>query len=165
MKIIFLVFLCVSVFAQNKVPSNQSKAGCGPVAAKKQTKNNKIMTKEGEKNVLGTDLQIAGKSPLTGFYRDGFCSTGELDAGVHVVAAVVTDKFLQYSKSLGNDLITPYPAYGFPGLKAGDKWCLCAARWKEAYNAGVAPPVILEATHAKALEFVTIEQLRNVEKQ
>ncbi len=82
-----------------------------------------------------------------------------------MVAAVVTDKFLQYSKSRGNDLITPYPAYGFPGLKAGDKWCLCAARWKEAYNAGVAPPVILEATHAKALEFVTIEQLSNVEKQ
>ena len=123
------------------------------------------MTKKGEKNVLGTDLQIAGKSPLTGFYRDGFCSTGDLDVGVHVVAAVVTDKFLQYSKARGNDLITPYPAYGFPGLKAGDKWCLCAARWKEAYDAGVAPPVILEATHEKALEYVTIEQLRNAEKQ
>ena len=120
---------------------------------------NKI--KKGEKNVLGTDLQIAGTNPLTGYYRDGFCSTGESDRGVHVIAATLTDEFLAFSKSQGNDLITPFPQYNFPGLKAGDCWCLCARRWKEAYDAGVAPPVILEATHEKALEFATIEELKN----
>ena len=120
---------------------------------------NKI--KKGEKNVLGTDLQIAGTNPLTGYYRDGFCSTGESDSGVHVIAATLTDDFLAFSKSQGNDLITPFPQYNFPGLKAGDCWCLCARRWKEAYDAGVAPPVILEATHEKALEFATIEELKN----
>ena len=120
---------------------------------------NKIKT--GEKNVLGTDLQIAGTNPLTGYYRDGFCSTGESDSGVHVIAATLTDDFLAFSKSQGNDLITPFPQYNFPGLKAGDNWCLCALRWKEALDAGVAPPVILEATHEKALEFATIEELKN----
>ena len=120
---------------------------------------NKI--KKGEKNVVGTDLQIAGTNPLTGYYRDGFCSTGESDSGVHVIAATLTDDFLAFSKSQGNDLITPFPQYNFPGLKAGDCWCLCARRWKEAYDAGVAPPVILEATHEKALEFATIEELKN----
>lgn len=146
--------------AQNKTPANQSKAGCGPV---KETDKRIIMENEKNslgKNVLGTDLKIAGTSPLTGFFRDGFCSTGAADRGIHVVAAVVTDEFLQYSKAHGNDLITPYPAYGFPGLKAGDKWCLCAARWKEAYDAGVAPPVVLEATHEKALEYATLEELK-----
>ena len=120
---------------------------------------NKIKT--GEKNVLGSDLQIAGTNPLTGYYRDGFCSTGESDRGVHVIAATLTDEFLQFTKSQGNDLTTPSPQYNFPGLKAGDCWCLCARRWKEAYDAGVAPPVILEATHEKALEFATIEELKN----
>ena len=120
---------------------------------------NKI--KKGEKNVLGTDLQIAGTNPLTGYYRDGFCSTGESDRGVHVIAATLTNDFLQYTKSQGNDLTTPSPQYNFPGLKAGDNWCLCALRWKEAFDAGVAPPVILEATHEKALEFATIEELKN----
>ena len=120
---------------------------------------NKI--KKGEKNVLGTDLQIAGTNPLTGYYRDGFCSTGESDKGVHVIAATLTDDFLAFSKSQGNDLITPFPQYNFPGLKAGDCWCLCARRWKEALDAGVAPPVNLEATHEKALEFATIEELKN----
>jgi len=120
---------------------------------------NKI--KKGEKNVLGSDLQIAGTKPLTGYYRDGFCSTGESDRGVHVIAATITDEFLQFSKSKGNDLITPIPEYNFPGLKAGDNWCLCALRWKESFDAGVPPPVILEATHEKALEFVTIEELKN----
>ena len=117
--------------------------------------------KTGEKNVLGTALQIAGTDPLTGYYRDGFCSTGIADRGVHVIAATLTDEFLQFSKSQGNDLITPLPQYNFPGLKAGDCWCLCANRWKEAYDAGVAPPVNLEATHEKALEFATIQQLKN----
>ena len=120
---------------------------------------NKIKT--GEKNVLGTDLQIAGTNPLTGYYRDGFCSTGESDRGVHVIAATLTDEFLEFTKSQGNDLTTPSPQYNFPGLKAGDNWCLCALRWKEALDAGVAPPVILEATHKKALEFATIEELKN----
>ena len=120
---------------------------------------NKI--KKGEKNVLGTDLQIAGTNPLTGYYRDGFCSTGESDRGVHVIAATLTNDFLQYTKSQGNDLTTPSPQYNFPGLKAGDNWCLCALRWKEAFDAGVAPPVILEATHEKALKFATIEELKN----
>ena len=117
--------------------------------------------KTGEKNVLGTDLQIAGTNPLTGYYRDGFCSTGESDRGVHVIAATLTDEFLEFTKSQGNDLTTPSPQYNFPGLKAGDNWCLCALRWKESFDAGVAPPVILEATHEKALEFATIEELKN----
>ena len=121
----------------------------------------KNRSKTGEKNVLGSDLQIAGTNPLTGYYRDGFCSTGESDRGVHVIAATITDEFLQFSKSKGNDLITPIPEYNFPGLKAGDCWCLCALRWKEAFDAGVAPPVILEATHEKALKFATIEELKN----
>lgn len=114
------------------------------------------------KNVFGDELQIAGTKPVTGFYRDGFCTSGSDDKGVHVIAAVLTEDFLQFSKSRGNDLITPIPAYGFPGLKANDKWCLCAARWKEAFDAGVAPPVILNATHEKALEFVTLEELQSV---
>ena len=160
-----LLLLATLASAQKKVSVNQSKPGCGPVAAKKQKNNMANATKPDEKNVLGTPLAMAGKSPITGFYRDGFCLTGDLDGGVHVVAAVVTDKFLQYSKARGNDLITPYPAYGFPGLKAGDKWCLCAARWKEAYDAGVAPPVVLEATHQKALEYATLEELKNGGKQ
>lgn len=117
--------------------------------------------KKDENNVLGTALQIAGTDPLTGYYRDGFCSTGESDRGIHVIAATLTDEFLQFSKSKGNDLITPQPQYNFPGLKAGDNWCLCALRWKEAFDAGVAPPVILEATHEKALEFATILELKN----
>ncbi|MDZ7897392.1 MAG: DUF2237 domain-containing protein [Arcicella sp.] len=159
-----LLLISVLSIAQNKTPANQSKAGCGPV---KETNKNIIMENEKAshgKNVLGTDLKIAGTSPLTGFYRDGYCSTGAADRGIHVVAAVVTNEFLQYSKARGNDLITPSPTYGFPGLKAGDKWCLCAARWKEAYDAGVAPPVVLEATHEKALEFATLEELKKVKK-
>lgn len=114
------------------------------------------------KNVFGADLQIAGTKPVTGYYRDGFCSSGSDDRGVHVIAAVLTADFLLFSKSRGNDLVTPIPAYNFPGLKANDRWCLCATRWKEAFDAGVAPPVILNATHEKALEFVTLEQLQSV---
>lgn len=117
--------------------------------------------KTGEKNVLGTDLKIAGTNPVTGYFRDGFCSTGNSDRGVHVIAATITDEFLQFSKSQGNDLITPLPQYNFPGLKAGDCWCLCASRWKEAYDAGVAPPVNLNATHEKALEFATLHELES----
>lgn len=157
---ILLIFISTLSMAQNKTLVNVSKAGCGPVAETNLKKKMENQTKKDEKNVLGTELQIAGTSPITGFYRDGFCSTGTADRGIHVVAAVLTDKFLNYSKAHGNDLITPSPTYGFPGLKAGDKWCLCAARWKEAYDAGVAPPVVLEATHEKALQYATLEELK-----
>ena len=163
MQKILLGLLCcavTTVFAQNKVKPTFKSPTCGPV---KETHTVRIMENKAAKhgkNVLGTDLKIAGTDPVTGFYRDGFCSSGADDRGVHVVAAVLTDEFLQFSKARGNDLITPLPAYGFPGLKANDKWCLCASRWKEAYDAGVAPPVVLEATHEKALEFATLEQLK-----
>lgn len=112
-----------------------------------------------QKNVLGTDLQLASINPMTGFFRTGFCSTDQNDLGSHVVAAVVTDEFLKYSLSKGNDLISPSAASDFPGLKAGDTWCLCAIRWKEALNAGVAPPVILEATNIKALKYIPLDEL------
>lgn len=151
----------LNTYAQTKVPKNTSVPGCGPVFEKNKKAQMQNQIKTGEKNVLGTDLAIAGTSPLTGFYRDGFCSTGKDDNGVHVVAATLTDEFLQYSKQKGNDLITPMPQYNFPGLKAGDCWCLCASRWKEAYDAGVAPPVKLAATHQKALEFATLEELKS----
>lgn len=104
------------------------------------------------KNVLGTNLEICCTSPLTGFYRDGFCSTGGQDFGMHVVCAQMTPAFLEFTKSQGNDLSTPVPQFNFPGLQPGDCWCLCAARWQEAFEAGVAPPVVLAATHARALE-------------
>ncbi len=112
------------------------------------------------KNVLGTDLQACCTSPMTGFYRDGFCRTGGQDFGVHVVCAQVTAEFLEFTKTQGNDLSTPVPGFNFPGLKPGDRWCLCAARWQEALKAGVAPPVILEATHARALEEVSLNDLK-----
>ena len=118
------------------------------------------VTHQTDKNILGTPLQIAGKKPLTGFYRDGFCCTGAQDSGKHVVAAVVTDAFLEFTLALGNDLISPYPASNFPGLKAGDKWCLCVSRWKEALDAGFAPQIILEATHENALLHATLEELK-----
>jgi len=110
-------------------------------------------------NVLGTALQACCFDPKTGYYRDGFCKTGEEDIGTHVVCAIMTDDFLRFTKSRGNDLSTPIPYYQFPGLKPGDKWCLCVSRWKEAYQEGLAPPVLLEATHEKALDYVTFEML------
>jgi uncharacterized protein len=112
------------------------------------------------KNVLGQELQPCGLDPLTGFYRDGCCSTGAEDFGVHVVCARMTAEFLEFSRATGNDLSTPQPAAGFPGLQPGDRWCLCASRWKEAYDAGVAPSVYLEATHAAALEWIELGELR-----
>lgn len=112
------------------------------------------------RNVLGTRLEVCSISPMTGFYRDGCCSTGAGDFGAHVVCAEVTQEFLDYTKARGNDLCTPMPAYDFPGLKPGDRWCLCASRWKEALDAGVAPPVVLAATHASALEYVSIAELK-----
>jgi uncharacterized protein len=153
-QIVFLIFTFVT-FAQNK---SQTKENCVIVT----NKNSKVKPMETtQKNVLGTDLQLASKDPMTGFFRTGFCATDANDRGVHVVAAVVTDEFLKYSLSQGNDLISAYPSSGFPGLKAGNVWCLCALRWKESLKAGVAPPVILEATNIKALEYVTIEELKS----
>jgi uncharacterized protein (DUF2237 family) len=118
-----------------------------------------------DKNVLGTELALHCLSPKTGFYRDGYCRTGEADAGTHVIAAIVTDEFLEFTKSRGNDLQTPQPLFDFPGLKAGDRWCLCALRWLETLEAGVAPPVILEATHEKALSVIPLETLKKYQKQ
>ena len=112
------------------------------------------------RNVLGTELAPCSTDPPTGFYRDGCCKTGAGDVGLHIVCAQVTDEFLEFSRSRGNDLTKPAPATQFPGLKDGDRWCLCIERWKEALEAGVAPPVVLEATHISALEFVTLEELR-----
>jgi uncharacterized protein len=112
------------------------------------------------RNVMGTVLQTCCRSPMTGFYRDGLCQTGPQDSGVHVVCARLTEAFLSYTKAQGNDLSTPRPEYNFPGLKPGDKWCLCAARWQEALDDGVAPPVVLAATHQAALEHVSLADLQ-----
>ncbi|MGB3152295.1 MAG: DUF2237 domain-containing protein [Maribacter sp.] len=112
------------------------------------------------KNVLGTPLCSCCFEPKTGFYRDGFCKTGEEDYGTHVVCAVITDEFLAFTKSKGNDLSTPIPQWQFPGLKAGDKWCLCIMRWLEAEKAGKAPNIVLEATHERALEYTSIAILK-----
>lgn len=111
-------------------------------------------------NVLGGELESCSTDPMTGFTRNGCCDMHPHDAGVHVVCAVVTDSFLEYSKQQGNDLSTPRPEYGFAGLRAGDRWCLCASRWAEALEAGVAPKVVLEATHAQSLEWVDIADLK-----
>jgi uncharacterized protein (DUF2237 family) len=112
------------------------------------------------RNVLGGTLQPCSTRPLTGFYRDGCCNTGYEDTGIHVICAEMTDAFLAFSKGAGNDLSTPMPEFGFPGLKAGDRWCLCAARWKEAFDAGAAPRVVLAATHEEALAIVPLEALK-----
>jgi len=111
------------------------------------------------KNVLGTTLEICCTDPMTGWHRDGRCETDKQDAGRHVVCAQVTAEFLEFSREQGNDLTVPSPESGFPGLKPGDCWCLCAARWKQALDAGVAPPVRLSATEESALEIVTLEEL------
>ncbi len=111
-------------------------------------------------NVFGEKLETCGEDPMTGFFRDGCCNTSDQDLGSHTVCVEVTDDFLSYSSSRGNDLVTPMPAYGFPGLKAGDRWCLCAARWLEAQQADMAPRVFLRRTHLRALEVVPMELLR-----
>ena len=148
------IFLKISIgFAQTK----STEQNC-LLDSNKNSKLKPMTTNQ--KNVLGTDLQLASKDPLTGFFRTGFCSTDQNDHGSHVIAAIMTDEFLKYSLSKGNDLISAYPSSGFPGLKAGNIWCLCANRWKEAFKAGVAPPVILEATNVKALEIVSLEDLK-----
>ncbi|MEG3921471.1 DUF2237 domain-containing protein [Microcoleus sp. MON1_C1] len=111
-------------------------------------------------NVLGGKLENCCTSPMTGYYRDGKCNTGGGDFGAHTVCAQLTEEFLQFTKSNGNDLSTPVPEFNFPGLKPGDCWCLCASRWKEAMDAGVAPPVVLAATHALTLEYVSLDELK-----
>jgi uncharacterized protein len=113
-----------------------------------------------DKNVLGEPLQSCCIDPLTGFYRTGYCHVGPEDVGVHAVCIEVTDDFLSFSKQAGNDLSTPLPHYGFPGLKPGDSWCLCAPRWQEALDAGIAPPVYLAATHESALDYSTLQDLK-----
>ena len=112
------------------------------------------------RNVLGDELATCGCEPMTGFYRTGCCDTGAEDMGVHTVCAVVTAEFLRFSAEAGNDLSTPRPEFGFAGLQPGDRWCLCASRWAEAHAAGVAPPVVLAATHARTLEWVDVADLR-----
>ncbi|TVQ54781.1 MAG: DUF2237 domain-containing protein [Phycisphaerales bacterium] len=112
------------------------------------------------RNVLGTPLQPCCTDPMTGYYRDGYCRTGPGDMGVHVVCAEMTEAFLDFTRLQGNDLTTPMKAFDFPGLRPGDRWCLCAQRWQEAYEADVAPPVILEATHIGALEFADLDALK-----
>jgi uncharacterized protein (DUF2237 family) len=112
------------------------------------------------RNVLGDELETCGCDPMTGFYRTGCCDTGAEDMGVHTVCAVVTAEFLRFSAEAGNDLSTPRPEFGFPGLQPGARWCLCASRWAEANAAGVAPPVVLAATHARTLEWVDLADLR-----
>jgi len=111
-------------------------------------------------NVLGTALVPCSYDPLTGYFRDGCCNTDENDRGSHVICAKVSQEFLDFSLQQGNDLITPRPEYRFQGLKAGDRWCLCALRWKQAFEAGVAPKVILESTHINALDYLTLEELQ-----
>lgn len=111
------------------------------------------------KNILGTDLQLCCSDPVTGFFRDGYCNTNQMDQGTHVICAVVTEAFLAFTKSRGNNLTTPRPEHQFPGLKPGDGWCLCALRWREAFEAGVAPSIKARSTHERALEFVPIEIL------
>ncbi len=112
------------------------------------------------KNVLGTDIEPCSTDPMTGFYRDGCCRTGPEDVGLHLVCCVMTAEFLEFSKARGNDLSTPNPMYSFPGLKPGDRWCLCALRWKEACDAGMAPQVVLASTHMSTIEFATLDELK-----
>jgi uncharacterized protein len=114
----------------------------------------------GDRNVLGGELEPCGTDPLTGFYRDGCCSTGPEDLGSHTVCAVVTQEFLEHQRRIGNDLTTPMPQFRFPGLVAGDRWCVTAANWLRAHQDGVAAPVVLASTHERALEIVPLSALR-----
>jgi len=116
-----------------------------------------------QKNVFGFPLELCSLDPLTGYYRDGYCHTGPGDHGSHTVAAVISEDFLQHQKHLGNDLITPYPLYNFPGLKPGNRWAVCAARWLQSYKAGKACRVILSATNIRALDIIPIEYLKEYE--
>ena len=113
-----------------------------------------------DRNVLGGELEECGTDPLTGFYRDGCCTTGPEDLGSHTICAVVSAEFLAHQRAVGNDLVTPRPEYGFAGLRPGDRWCVVAMRWRQAYEAGAAAPVVLAATHERALDVVTLDTLR-----
>ena len=119
-----------------------------------------IPAKEESVNVFGEALESCSENPMTGFFRDGCCNTANEDLGAHTVCAEVTEEFLEYSKQQGNDLSTPRPEFGFVGLSPGDRWCLCAARWAEALEAGMAPRVVLESTHERTLEFVPLAALQ-----
>jgi len=144
--LILFILICVSLSAQ-KSTTTMSQSNGTPEYIK-------------AKNVIGGELQSCCFEPLTGYFRDGYCRTNYRDGGTHTVCAIVTAEFLDYTKSKGNDLSTPFPQFNFPGLKPGDKWCLCASRWLEAYYAGSAPKVVLEATHEKTLTIVGIEILK-----
>jgi hypothetical protein len=113
-----------------------------------------------QRNVFGEPIEACSEQPLTGFFRDGCCNTSKEDRGSHTVCAIVTDEFLAFSKAVGNDLSTPVPAFEFPGLKGGDRWCLCAARWLQAFQAGAAPKVILAATNERALDIIDLNDLK-----
>ena len=121
---------------------------------------NRVVKNTHAKNVLGGKLQTCSTQPLTGFFRDGCCNTSPEDVGSHSVCCLVTDEFLAFSRAAGNDLSTPMPQYGVPGLQPGDRWCLCAPRWQEALQAGQAPQVVLEATHERALDYISLEDLK-----
>jgi uncharacterized protein (DUF2237 family) len=113
-----------------------------------------------DRNVLGDELEACGTDPITGFYRDGCCTTGPKDLGRHTICAVMTNEFLAQQREVGNDLLSAIPEYDFPGLQPGDRWCVVAARWLQAYQAGVAPPVVLAATHERATDVVPLQVLR-----
>lgn len=147
MKYILILFISAAAFGLTNSP-------------KKVISEMENATKTETLNVLGTELEACCFEPKTGWYRDGYCHSDFRDRGKHLVCAEVTEEFLNFSASCGNDLKTPFPQFSFPGLKPGDKWCLCVSRWKEAMEAGVAPPVVLESTHAKALETVSLEDLK-----
>ena len=115
--------------------------------------------REPDRNVIGGSLLECSAEPLTGFFRDGCCATGPEDVGSHTVCTIVTEQFLSFSRRIGNDLSTPQPQFGFPGLRPGDRWCVCAARWLEAHESGCAPPVLLAATHERALDLIEIDTL------
>ena len=118
------------------------------------------MSEKRAKNILGTELKSCCLEPITGFFRDGYCNTNQMDQGAHTVCVIATNEFLDFTKSKGNDLSTPRPEFQFPGLTEGQSWCLCALRWLEAYEAGVAPPLKPESTHEKTLEFVDKQALK-----
>lgn len=161
--IITIILLCFATFAvaqqcEKPYKVTQKKA----IKKTKKMNINTTQKSDYQLNVLGEALQPCCFNPMTGYTRNGSCETVDNDYGVHVVCANLTTEFLEYSKAQGNDLMTPTPY--FPGLKAGDQWCLCAVRWREALQAGVAPPVVLASTHQKALQFVTIEDLKGHSK-
>ncbi len=134
-------------------------AGNGQAAGRRET-SQQVAPEGSARNLLGGPLATCGTAPVTGFYRDGCCETGPDDLGSHVVCAQVTEEFLAFTASRGNDLSSPRPMFDFPGLTPGDRWCLCASRWEEARRAGVAPPVVLAATHERAAELVDPDHLR-----